>query len=184
MKKLLILSFCTLLFAGAEAQKGKAKKHAPAHKKTASVSGPKAVSTGIWEGTKDTDGKGPKPSKNQPAKVTAAFRRDYPTATNVSWSKYRGDWTANFHNGLISSTAVYHANGERRDTRTQVAVKQLPAIILEEIMKRSPAAQVGLVIKIDVPNIVKDIFRIKTVTLGVPKYQFFDADGREVTYDY
>ena len=29
--------------------------------------------------------KGPIPSKNQPAKVRAAFQRDYPNAGNVSW---------------------------------------------------------------------------------------------------
>src|SRR5688572_11357582 len=71
----------------------------------------------IWDGTSDKDGGGPKPSKNQPAKVRASFSRDYPNAVNVRWSKYRGDWTATFGNGLFTSTAVYHANGQRRDTR-------------------------------------------------------------------
>lgn len=54
----------------------------------------------IWEGTSKPGGKGPKFSKNQPAKVRAAFQRDYPGATNVRWSKYRGDWTATFGNGI------------------------------------------------------------------------------------
>jgi len=61
---------------------------------------------GIWDGTQDNGGGGPKASKNQPAKVRAAFARDYPAAGSVTWSKYRGDWTATFRNGPFWSTAV------------------------------------------------------------------------------
>lgn len=67
----------------------------------------------VWDGVGENSCM--KPSKNQPAKVRAAFQRDYPNATNVRWTKCRGDWTATF-NGLFRSTAVYHANGYRRDT--------------------------------------------------------------------
>ena len=66
----------------------------------------------VLDGTK---GGGSKPSKNQPAKVRQAFASDYPGATNVGWSKYRGDWIATFSNNGITSTAVYHANGQRKD---------------------------------------------------------------------
>ncbi len=106
----------------------------------------------IWDGTKDQDGGGSKYSKNQPAKVRAAFAKDYPNATNVSWSKYRGDWTSSFNNGIIRSTAVYHANGE--------------------------------IIKIESPQSVKDIFRIKTIEGGTEHFVFYNADGKEVNYDY
>src|SRR5437870_3469949 len=63
----------------------------------------------VWEGTSDRYGNSPRPSKNQPAKVLAAFQKEYPYASNVSWSKYRGDWIANFRNGPFMSTALYHA---------------------------------------------------------------------------
>lgn len=58
-----------------------------------------------------------KSAKNQPAKVRAAFQRDYPNATNVSWTKNQGSWTATFNNGRIfnsRTSATYHSNGERR----------------------------------------------------------------------
>ena len=42
----------------------------------------------VWDGTSDKGGKSPIASKNQPAKVRAAFQRDYPNAGNVSWYKY------------------------------------------------------------------------------------------------
>jgi hypothetical protein len=138
---------------------------------------------GIWEGTKDNDGGGPKASKNQPAKVRAAFLRDYPGAGSVSWSKYRGDWTATFRNGPFWSTAVYHANGDRRDTRTQMPKEQVPVKILD-IFKKRPETRVEDAVKIEVPKTVSDIFRIKSILGGTAKFQFFDTNGNEVQYNY
>lgn len=135
----------------------------------------------IWDGT---DGGSPKISKNQPAKVRAAFASDYPKAINVSWSKYRGDWTATFNSGVIRSVAVYHANGQRKDTRSAIQRSQLPKVILDDIFKKRPNAQLGDIIKIEVPQAVKDIFRIKTTEGGTPRFIFYDANGKEVTYDY
>ena len=138
----------------------------------------------IWEGTSDKGGKGPKPSKNQPAKVRAAFQSDYPNATYVTWSKYRGDWTATFRNGAYTSTAVYYANGERRDTRTVVQRREVPNVILDDILKRNPQTRLEDVIKIELPQQLKDIFRVKTILDGVKKFLFYYADGKEVQYNY
>ena len=138
----------------------------------------------VWDGTSDKRGKGPKPSKNQPAKVRAAFQRDYPNASNVSWSKYRGDWTATFGNGLYMSTAVYHANGERRDTRTPVTRNELPGNVLDSIFKRRPGTRLEDIIKIEVPNVVKDIFRIKDIIQGKPEYFYYNSNGQLIKYDY
>jgi len=137
----------------------------------------------IWEGTSDKSG-GPKFSKNQPAKVRGAFQRDYPNATNVYWTKYRGDWTATFGNGIWRSTAIYHANGERRDTRTPIVRDKLPRIVLDSIFKRRPDTRLDEAIKIEVPNVIKDIFRIKNIIQGKTQYEYYDADGRLVKYDY
>jgi hypothetical protein len=138
----------------------------------------------IWDGTSDKKGKGPIPSKNQPAKVSAAFQRDYPGAINVSWSKYRGDWTASFGNGVYRSTAVYHANGERRDTRTPVTSNEIPRNVWDSIFKRRPAASMEDIIKIEVPNTVKDIFRIKDIVGGKSSFFYYNSDGQLVKYNY
>jgi len=137
----------------------------------------------IWEGTSDKSG-GPKASKNQPTKVSSAFQRDYPNATNVYWTKYRGDWTATFGNGIWRSTAVYHANGERRDTRTLVSRENVPRKILDVIFKQKPEAKVDEAIKIEVPRGLKDIFRIKDIINGKAEFQYYDADGIKVQYNY
>ena len=138
----------------------------------------------IWDGTSDNSGKGPMPSKNQPTKVRTAFQRDYPNAGNVSWSKYRGDWTASFGNGLYWSTAVYHANGERRDTRTLVTRNEMPRNIFESIYKSHPGLSLEDIIKIEVPNAAKDIFRIKDILGGKPTYFYYNSDGQLVKYNY
>ena len=138
----------------------------------------------IWAGTSDKNGKTPMPSKNQPAKVSAAFQRDYPNAGNVSWSKYRGDWTASFGNGLYRSTAVYHANGERRDTRTPITRNEMPRNIFESIYKSHPGLSLEDIIKIEVPNTAKDIFRINDILGGKPSYFYYNSDGQLVKYNY
>lgn len=55
-------------------------------------------------------------SKNTPRKVRDAFYRDYPNASNVSWTKDRGVWTANFKRSGIfggNTSVSYAANGQR-----------------------------------------------------------------------
>ena len=138
----------------------------------------------VWNGTSYKEGMGPKPSKNQPAKVRAAFQRDYPNARNVTWSKYRGDWTATFRNGLAMSTALYHANGERRDTRTTVTKNEVPRNVLDSIFRRRPGTWLEDIIKIDLPNVVKNIFRFKETTLGKTEYFYYNSDGQLVKYNY
>jgi hypothetical protein len=138
----------------------------------------------VWDGTTGKRGNGPKASKNQPAKVRAAFQRDYPNAGNVTWSKYRGDWTATFKSGLNMSTALYHANGERRDTRTSITKNEVPRNVLDSIFKRRPGTWLEDIIKIDLSNDVKNIFRFKETTLGKTEYFYYNSDGQLVKYDY
>ena len=138
----------------------------------------------IWDGTSDKSGKGPMLSKNQPAKVRAAFHRDYPNAVNASWSKYRGDWIASFGNGFYRSTALYHANGERRDTRTLITRNEVPQNVVDAIFKRNPGTRIDDIIKIEVPNTVKNIFRVKDILGGRSSYFFYNSDGQLVKYNY
>ena len=190
MKKILLLILSLSFLAGyviAQGNSDKAKnkdksKDKTEKNKTTHTENDKKHDDAVWEGTSNQGG-GAKPSKNQPAKVRAAFQRDYPNVVNVRWSKYRGDWTATFGNGLLTSTAVYHANGERRDTRTPVPQAQLPQIIFKDIFKGTPKTELGDIIRIQVP-FLKDIYRVKTTTDGVSKFVFYNSDGMVVQYDY
>lgn len=137
----------------------------------------------IWEGTSDKSG-GPLPSKNQPAKVRQAFQRDYPTATNVYWTKYRGSWTATFGNGVWRSTAVYHANGERKDTRTPITKESIPRNVIDSIFKRHPDTKTEEAVKIELPRVFRNIFRVRNINDGKTEFEYYDADGKLVKYDY
>jgi len=138
----------------------------------------------VWDGTYTNYGTAPKPSKRQPARVRSSFQRDYPGATGVSWSKYRGDWTATFGNGRWMSTAVYHANGDRRDTRTPVNRTEVPGRVLDSIFKKRPERKLGDIIKIELPQSIGEIFRIKDITGDKPVYLYYNREGREMKYDY
>ena len=187
MKKYLLLFVPALFIASVITAQGKSDKVKDKNKseksKPAKTEKDKKHDDAVWDGTENQGG-GAKPSKNQPAKVRAAFQRDYPNATNVRWSKYRGDWTATFGNGLLTSTAIYHANGERRDTRTPIQQTELPRIIFKDIFKGSAPLQLGDIIKIEGPRLLQNIFRVKTVSDGASKFVFYNADGTIVQYDY
>jgi hypothetical protein len=142
----------------------------------------------VWAGTNDGNGgRGPLPSRNQPAKVREAFYRDYPSATNVVWSKYHGDWTATFGSGLFGTrTAIYHASGERRDTRSVVNRNQLPvgSTVWDKVFKRDGITPANEVIQVERPGIIDRIFRVGTVGNTAMKYFFYNANGNQVQYNY
>jgi hypothetical protein len=191
MKKILFFVFASVFTIAVSAQgKGKNKSgNNPVSNKNnvtdnKDVKDRTAHEIKIWEGTYKNVANGPKPSKNQPANVRVAFQRDYPSATGVYWSKYRGDWTATFRNGIWMSTAVYHANGDRRDTRTIVTRNEMPKIILDDIFKKRPDIKLDNVVKIEVPKVIKDIFRIKSIIDGKPQYLYYNSDGITVQYNY
>jgi hypothetical protein len=120
-------------------------------------------------------------AKNQPKKVQAALLRDYPAARNITWDKYKGDYTATFNNGPWRSTAVYHANGDRRDTRTVLRRDQLPGTIWDIIFKRDNVVPVEY-IQIERPSTLEKIFRVVSSVNNTTYY--YDKDGNKITYDY
>ena len=198
MKKILLLITgfvfsLTMIAQGNSSDKGKGKdksknEKSVIQKNSEQIAKEKKVkdehSEKVWEGTSGNSGNGPQLSKNQPAKVRAAFQRDYPNATNVSWSKYRGDWTATFGNGIFMSTALYHANGDRKDTRTPVTRNEMPVNVLDAILKRRPGTKLEDIIRIETPNTINDIFRIKDIIQGKPQYFYYNSDGQLVKYNY
>ena len=119
-------------------------------------------------------------AKNQPKKVTSAFFRDYPRATHVRWDKNKGDYIATFNNGIWRSTAVYHANGERRDTRTRMTREQLPGNIWDRIFRRDNVTPNQYIV-IERPSTAEKIYRILS---NDNKAYYYDPNGNRVSYSY
>ena len=130
MKKILFISAITLISAGTFAQgnsgKNKKEKNTESRTENEDREDYKKDKKDREDGRNDerddrqedrSYGKhSGKYSKNTPHKVGEAFRRDFPNATNVSWTKDQGIWTASFGGGGLfngTKTVSYRANGER-----------------------------------------------------------------------
>ncbi len=174
---LIAISFTTLAQGKSSRAKGKFKAA------NAAVNGNRSAkvkqqANGSAQGQPAVQGQGS--AKNQPKKVQAALLRDYPGASNVVWSKYKGDYTATFNNGAWRSTAVYHANGERRDTRTPLTRDQLPGSIWDKIFRRDNVTPTEYV-QIERPSTLQKIYRIVS---GNNATYYYDQNGNRVSYNY
>lgn len=195
MKKLLVFAACFMLCLSAMSQgnnkgKGNGKKGngIVGKKSGGNNNGHYSTNTSrdadfektIWGGTNYPQGKF---SKNQPAKVRESFSRDYPNAGNVNWTKYRGDWTATFGNGIFGSrTVVYHASGQRKDLRSVINRNQLPGnrSVWDQIFKRNNISNSSQVVQIERPGISGLIYRL----WNRQNYFMYNQSGQTVQYDY
>ena len=129
------------------------------------------------------NGKGNGNSKtriNIPTQVRNSFNADYPNAVNTVWTKNRGDWTVTFGHGIWNSTATYHSNGERVDTRTRVRKDQTPRPVQDEIFKRFPQTNPKDIIKIEKPK-NPNLFQVVVEQAGKKKTLVFDEKGKLIS---
>lgn len=120
-----------------------------------------------------------KTRKNIPTKVGSSFSAEYPNAVNAVWTKKQGDWTVVFGNGIWRSTATYHSNGDRVDTRTPMSREQAPRPVLDEILRRFPKSATD-VIKIEKPK-NPNLFQIIVEAAGKKKTLVLDETGKLVS---
>lgn len=120
-----------------------------------------------------------KARKNIPTKVRSSFTGEYPNATNATWTKNRGDWTVVFGNGVWRSTATYHSNGERIDTRTSLSREQAPRSVIDEILRRFPTGETKDIIKIEKPK-NPSLFQIILNEAGKKRTLLLDEKGKLV----
>lgn len=117
--------------------------------------------------------------QNIPTQVRNAFQRDYPNATQVSWTKDRGNWTVQFQGPyMFRSVATYHSNGRRVDTQTPWRRQDTPGRVLDSVLRRFPRSRPGDIFKIERPGL-PDLFRIGiTLPDGNTRIITLDSSGR------
>lgn len=179
MKKLfslvILLSLCVIGFSQTGKDKAK-EKSKPKNESTA-----KGKNNSQQNNVNNDQQNGnTKTRKNIPTKVGSAFAGEYPNAVNATWTKNRGDWTVVFGNGVWRSTATYHSNGERVDTRTPMAREQAPRPVLDEILRRFPNGSPTDVIKIEKPK-NPNLFQIIMDRAGRKRTFVFDESGKLVS---
>jgi hypothetical protein len=118
--------------------------------------------------------------KNIPTKVSSSFAGEYPNAVNATWTKNRGDWTVVFGNGVWRSTATYHSNGERVDTRTPIQREEAPRSVLDEILRRYPKDSPKEIIKVEKPK-NPNLFQVILEQAGKKRTLVFDASGKLIS---
>lgn len=117
-----------------------------------------------------------------PAKVQAAFARDYGNISNVRWTKSRGNWTATYNGGLfggVNSIATYHANGRRVDTRTNVPLAQIPQPVTIWQQRVGSSIQLGRILRIDLPG-SQPVYQ---VTQGNGQIVYLNNTGTVITWN-
>ncbi|WP_164972817.1 PepSY-like domain-containing protein [Lacibacter luteus] len=184
MKKVLMVVMLSLISAGGFAQAAKEKSKAKEKNKPAAENVNKQKDkTGTNANTPNADGKqtgNTKTRVNIPTKVKTSFAAEYPNAVNATWTKTQGDWTVVFGNGVWQSTATYHSNGERVDTRTAMPREQAPRPVLDEILRRYPKQNPKDIIKIEKPK-NPNLFQIIVEEAGKKRTLLIDETGKLVS---
>lgn len=188
MKYLFILAATTLLSAGSYAQgKGKGKGQGHGQAKVKVKENKAKVKTDNNNDNNDgrnvkVKGRSNASTAGVPAKVQAAFTRDYGNVSNVTWRKNRGNWTATYNGGLFggaTSIATYHANGARMDTRTSVPLTQIPQPVTIW-QQRNPSLQIGRIVRIDLPG-QQEVYQV--TPSGSANLVYLNRSGTVITFN-
>lgn len=91
----------------------------------------------------ETKSKSPK----TPAKVTAAFAKEFPNK-KAKWEKEEGNYEAEFSLNGTDASAVYDANGNRKELEVEINSKDLNPSILDYLKKNYATYKINEAAKI------------------------------------
>lgn len=179
MKKLILFTLFGFLSLAVAAQAGKEKAKSKDKTETAKQKDKSAKNNSNDDANKQQNAN-TKTRVNLPTKVKSSFAAEYPNAVNATWTKNKGDWTVVFGNGVWRSTATYHSNGDRVDTRTPMTREQAPRPVLDEILRRFPKENPKDIIKIEKPK-NPNLFQIIVEQAGKKRTFLIDETGKLVS---
>ena len=68
-----------------------------------------------------------------PVIVQDAFKKQFPTITDVDWEQEGADYEAEFENGEVETSVVINASGVILETETEMEPNTLPKAILDYV---------------------------------------------------
>lgn len=72
----------------------------------------------------------------------ATLKKAYPAATNVKWDKEDGGYEASFKNDGKPMSLIIDAKGLVKETETDIAVAELPAVVRAYVAKQMPGKKI------------------------------------------
>ncbi len=110
-----------------------------------------------------------------PAPVQAAFKKNFPTAKGVEWSKENeSEFEAEFKNGSVETAANFDASGKWLITETEIKKSELPAAVQAAVKKDFTGYDIEEVEKAETPD-KEMLYEVKlekgenTITLQLSK---------------
>jgi len=103
-----------------------------------------------------------------PAAVQAAFTKNFPGINVKKWDKEKNNFEAEFTKDGRKMTAIFDAKGTWKETETDIAVMELPAVVTDYIRKNYNGAA------------AKEAALIKT-----PEGEMYEAEvnGKDLLFD-
>ena len=112
-----------------------------------------------------------------PAAAQKAFAAQFPTAKHVRWEREKnGDFEAECQIAGVETSVVYSAEGEWKETETEISAKDLPAAVMAAFAKAFPAATLKEAEKID-RNKGETQYEIEFTHNRKAQEAVFSADG-------
>lgn len=78
-----------------------------------------------------------------PAAAKASFAKLHPQASAVKWDKEDGGYEVNFKENGKTMSVVMNSQGKLKETETDIAVSQLPAVIRDYVAKQMPGKKIS-----------------------------------------
>lgn len=114
-------------------------------------------------------------SSGVPAVAKATFAKLYPSATGLKWDQEDGGYEASFNEKGKTMSLLFDTKGQLKETETDIAVLELPAVIRDYVAKQMPGK------KIKEAAIIVDAAGVKKYEAEVGgKDLMFSADGKPI----
>jgi hypothetical protein len=120
-----------------------------------------------------------------PKEVRAAFQQDFPHISVMLWEYGREGYVATFKQAEDLQKAVYSPEGEWKETRTRILLRDLPADLLRQIKLSTGTARITHVARVTCPSGLQ--YRIESELHDAVVIRVFSESGallREETFAF